>query len=127
MQARAIRRAVVAAVTMTILATLAAFADTVPADGDSLTTGNQSFIDLGSASPGQVLTWPVDFRLTCGGLSHAAVGSTITLDLAGATAPLDGHVSATTATIGPVPATWTAPNQGCPSPTPTLLSNAPSV
>ena len=77
MQARAIRRAVVAAMTMTILATLAAFADTVPADGDSLTTGNQAFIDLGSASPGQVVTWPVDFRLTCGGLSHTAVNRII--------------------------------------------------
>ena len=127
MNRRTIRRALAGALTALILSTAAAFADTVPADGDSVTPGNQAMITLPDAAPGQVVTWPVDFRLTCAGLSHPAPGSTIQLDLESATVPLDGDASATTTTIGPVPPTWTAGGAGCPSPAPTLLSNGPST
>lgn len=127
MQRRVISRAATAALTALLVATIAAYADTVPGDGDAVAPGNQTLIDLPDSSPGAEVTWPVTFRLTCAGLNHAAAGASITLDLASASVPLDGHVSATTTTIGPVPADWTAPSTGCPSPAPTLLSNGPSV
>jgi len=117
----------VAAFTTLILMTVAAYADTVPADGDAVTPGNQALVVLPDATPGQVVTWPITFRLTCTGLSHVAPGTTIQLDLASATVPLDGHASATSTSIGPVPATWTPSGEGCPSPAPTIASDGPST
>jgi hypothetical protein len=127
MQRRVIRRAAAAALIVLGLATAAAYADTVPADGDGLTAGNQTTIDLGQANPGQVLTWPVRFRLTCAGTSHAEVGSTITVAYETDQSPEGGSATATTTTIGPVPASWPAPGEGCSSPAQTLLSNATST
>jgi hypothetical protein len=128
MQRRPFRRALVAALTTLILMTVAAYADTVPADGDAVSPGNQSLVTLPDASPGQVVTWPVDFHLVCSGSStHVAPGTTIQLDLASATVPLDGEVSATSTSIGPVPADWAPSGQGCGSPAPTLASNGPST
>src|SRR5206468_845895 len=75
MQRRRFRRALVAAFTTLILMTVAAYADTVPADGDAVTPGNQSLVVLPDATPGQVVTWPITFRLTCTGLSHVAPGT----------------------------------------------------
>ncbi len=124
---RSMRRAVTAAITVLILSSVAALADTVPADGDSVAPGNQTFVVLPDATPGQLVTLPIAFRLTCAGVSHAAPGATIQLDLDSATVPLDGLASATTATIGPVPASWTPAGEGCPSPTPTMISNEPSI
>ena len=121
MERRTIRRALTGALTALILTTAAAYADTVPADGDAVSVGNQTIIPLPDASPGQVVTWPVSFRLTCGGTSHAPPGSTIELSLDSASVPLDGVVSATDTSIGPVPADWAL--GGCASPDPTLLSN----
>ena len=126
MQRRMLSRAATAALSVLLLTAVAAQADTVPADGDSVTPGNQGSIDLGQAMPGQTITWPVGFHLTCAGLGHAEPGATITLTQSGSIVPDGGSVSATTTSIGPVPADWTAPGEGCPSPAPTLLSNAPS-
>ena len=127
MHHRSIRRAVTASVTILILSSIAAFADTVPADGDAVTTGNQALVVLPDAAPGQVVTWPITFKLTCTGFNHAAPGATILLDLASASVPLDGHASATSTDIGPVPASWTPAGEGCPSPAPTLASNGSST
>ncbi|HEX2754370.1 MAG TPA: HYR domain-containing protein [Candidatus Limnocylindrales bacterium] len=125
MQRRSIRRALVAASTLVILAAVGACADTVPADGDAVTPGNQSLVVLPDATPGQVVTWPINFRLTCDGLNHAAPGATIQLDLDSATVPLGGDASATSTSIGPVPADWAL--DGCASPAPTIAANGPSV
>ena len=127
MKRATIRRAFVAATTVLVLSAVAAFADTVPADGDAVTPGNQALVVLPDSAPGQVVTWPINFRLTCAGLSHAAPGATIVLDLMTATVPSDGAVSATSTTIGPVPDTWTASGLGCPSPAPTISANGPSI
>ena len=124
MERRTIRRALGAALAVLILSTAAAFADTVPAS-DSVIPAVQGIVLLPDATPGQVVTRSVDLRLKCGGTSHAAPGSTIELSLDSASAPLDGAVSATDTSIGPVPADWAL--GGCPSPAPTLLSNGPSV
>src|SRR4051812_43926185 len=127
MERRSIRRALAAAATVAVISVVTAYADTVPADGDAILSGNQALIVLPDASPGQVVTWPVTFKLACGGLNHAAPGATIQLDLATATVPRDGRVSATSTTIGPVPATWTPTGDGCPSPAPTVASDGPSI
>jgi hypothetical protein len=127
MQRRPVRRALVAALTTLILMTVAAYADSVPADGDALTPGNQSLVVLPDATPGQVVTWPITFRLVCGALSHVAPGTTIELDLAMATVPLDGHASATSTSIGPVPATWAPSGEGCDDPAPSIAADGPST
>ena len=125
MHRRVIRRAIVATFSLLIVASLIAYADTVPVDGDSITPGNQTLIDLGSADPGAVLFRQVTFRLECDGPSHATPGSTISLVFAGGSQPGDGAVDATDATIGPVPADWAA--DGCTSPPQTLAANGPST
>jgi len=127
MQLRMIRRAGAAAMAVLLLTSAVAFADTVPADGDSVAPGNQSFVDLGKAGPGQDVDTSVAFSLTCAGLNHATAGDTIHLSLDGGTVPLDGAATVTNTTIGPVPADWTGAGQGCPSPAPTLPSNGPSL
>jgi hypothetical protein len=125
MQRRPVRRAIVAALTTLILLTVSAYADTAPADGDALLPGNQNLVPLPNASPGQVVTRLVNFRLTCAGVNHAPAGATIQLDFDGATVPGDGLASATSTSIGPVPAGWAS--NGCDSPAQTLAANAPST
>ena len=127
MQRRVIRRAATVALTVLVLATAGAQADTVPADGDARTAGNQTTIDLGEASPGELVTWPVRFRLTCAGLSHAAVASTIDIDYEGDQSPTGSSATATSTTIGPVPAGWPGQGEGCSSPAQSLASNGVSI
>src|SRR6478672_2110057 len=119
--------AAAAAITALLATAAVAFADTAPADGDAVAPGNQAFVDLGQAGPGENVDWSVWFNLTCAGLAHAAPGATIHLNLSGGTVPLDGAATVVGTAIGPVPANWTAANQGCPSPAPTISSNAPSL
>jgi hypothetical protein len=126
MHHRVVRRATAAAIAALLATTVAVFADTVPADGDSVTAGNQNMVDLGQATIGEVVTRNVDFHLTCGGTSHPAPGSTIQLDQGIVSAADDGTITATSTTIE-VPADWTASGEGCPSPTPTVAATAPSV
>ena len=125
MHRRAFRRAVAATISLLVVASLMAFADTVPADGDAIAPGDQTMIDLGHASPGDVLVVQVTFRLVCGGTTHATPGSTIDLTFDSATVPGDGAADASGASIGPVPANWAA--TGCTTPPQSLPANGPST
>src|SRR6266516_6198418 len=125
MHHRVVRRATAAAIATLLATTVAVFADTIPADGDAVTAGNQNMIDLGQATIGQVVTHDVDFHLTCGGTSHPAPGSTIQLDQGIVSAADDGAITATSTTIE-VPADWTANGVGCPAPA-SIAATAPSV
>jgi hypothetical protein len=127
MRHRTFRGAAVLATALFLASATIAFADTVPADGDSVSAGNQVTISLGERAPGEIVKWDVALHLTCAGTSHPASGAVIDVALAGATVPLDGDASTTGATIGPVPSDWPASGQGCPSPTPILASNGPTV
>jgi hypothetical protein len=127
MHTRVLRRAAAAAFVVLLATTVAALADTVPADGDSVASGDQNLVSLGVRGPGEVVDWNVGFRLSCGGSSHAPVGSTIAVAFSSATVPLDGAATATSTSIGPVPANWPAPGAACSSPAPTLASDGPSV
>lgn len=113
----------------TIASAGSAFADTVAADGDLVSAGNQNVIDLGTVSPGAVLHASVGFSLVCSGLRHADPGQTVTMSVISDTVPLGGAVAATDATVGPVPPTWTddtAGMIGCPDPAPVLAGTSPS-
>lgn len=129
MHKRIIRRAAGAAIAVLLLTAVAVLADNAPADGDPIAAGNQTFIDLGQARAGQVITRSVDFHLACDSASirHVAPGATIQLGLGSSSAELDGEITATGTTIGPVPLDWTPDGQGCPSPAPTLASNGPAI
>ena len=125
MDLRLIRRAATLAVVAFLISATAVFADNVPADSDFTLPGSQATIDLGALGPGVTVTRNVTFSLVCAGTSHPAANSTITIQPQTYSKPLDGTISSTTTTIGPVPNTWpTSPNP-CPSPgQPTLAGNA---
>jgi len=126
MDKRVIRRAAALAVVAFLISATAVFADTVPADGDFTLPGNQATIDLGAMGPGQTVTRSVNFSLVCGGTSHPAVNATLTIQPQTISKPLDGTISSTSTTIGPVPAGWPTSPNGCPSPgQPTLAANGP--
>ena len=127
MRSLPLRRASILAIALLMSSVGLALADSIPADGDAVTPGSQTLIDLGDRVPGEVVTHPVAFTLVCGGTSHPATGSTITIQAGAYSSPLDGTLDATTTTIGPVPTTWPAGGEGCPSPAPTLASNGPST
>lgn len=125
MHRRVLRRAVAATISLLVIASLMAFADTVPADGDAITPDDQTMIDLGHALPGDVLVLQVTFRLKCDGTTHATPGSTIDLTFDSAIVPGDGAADASGASIGPVPADWAA--NGCTTPPQSLPANGPST
>ena len=128
MERKRFLRAAALALVCLFLGATAVFADTVPADGDAVTPGNQSFVSLdGEYAPGAIVTANVDFMLSCLGIAHADLGNVISIQPSSYNVPLNGTVSATTTTIGPVPASWTDDGFGCPSPAPTLPANGHSV
>lgn len=119
MRTRSLRRAAAAALTSLIIGVVPAFADTIPADGDLVTPGNQGRVSLGTVAPGATLHVDVGMSLVCGYVYHADPGQSITVSLANLTLPAaGGSLEATDATIGPVPATWPDDSAGpvdCPS------------
>lgn len=108
-----LRRSGALAMALLLMGAGLAFADGVPADGDSVATGNQGLIDLGERSPGQAVVVNVNFTLTCSGVSHAIAGSTFSVQPSSYGFPLDGTLDATSTTIT-VPSPW-PPSGGCPS------------
>jgi hypothetical protein len=131
MQSRVLARSLVSGLAAVMAMAAVAFADTVSGDADQLTAGSQNSRHLGEVSPGAVLQVPIDFRLTCKGLSHVDPGQTVLLSLAAVTVPGGGSASATDGAVGPVPATWandTGGSVSCPSPAPApLTASTPSV
>ena len=121
----------------TLIATAAlavvAYADTITPDGDTITPGDQSSVNLGTVAPGAVLTPSTSFRLTCTGKQHPDQGQTISLtfNLGSSTVPA-GSLSATNPTVGAIPASWPDDTTGggstnCSSPAQTLGDNGDST
>lgn len=131
MQSRVLARSLVSGLAAVMAMAAIAFADTVSGDADQLTAGVQNSRYLGEVSPGAVLQVPIDFRLTCKGLSHVDPGQTVLLSLTAVTVPEGGSATATDGAVGPVPSTWADDTGGaavCPSPAPAPLSaSTPSV
>jgi hypothetical protein len=125
MDVRLLRRAAALAIATFLMSATAVFADSIPADGDALVPGNQGLVDLGAMGPGQTVTRTVTFTLVCSGSTHAVPGQTATITPSSFTKPLDGTMSSTATTIGPVPPTWPAAGAPCGSPVPVLPANGP--
>lgn len=118
------RRQVARAGALAIAAVLAlsgtALADSLAADGDQVTAGVQTYVDLGSVAPGATISRDVTLTLFCGGLHHVDRGQIVTVSQVATTVPVEGgSITATDATIGPVPSAWaddTAGVSGCSGP-----------
>ena len=105
-------RATIAALGLLLVCSGVAVADSVGADADIVATGTQTFVNLGTVSPGATVGVDVGFELVCLGLAHAEPGSTLTLTPT-TTPAAGGSMSATTATLGPVPRDWPADGDPC--------------
>jgi len=128
MHHRSLRRAAGLAVAGLLAFAGAASADMVRSDGDVVSPGAQTFVDLGAVAPGAVIQVEVAFELVCSNVRHVDAGQTISLTLLASQAPAGGAVvSATPASIGPVPADWPAENADCPDPLPVLGSSTSST
>jgi Chitobiase/beta-hexosaminidase C-terminal domain len=120
----------VVAIAAALTVAAVSWADDVVPDGDVVTAGDQAAVNLGTVSPGQVLTRSVSFRLVCDSKNHVDSGQSFGLNfsLAQSTVPAGGSLSATNTSIGPVPASWPDDTSGggstnCPSPAPTPIGD----
>ena len=111
---RTIRRALVGAATALILTTTAALADTVLVDGDTVTAGDQTTIDLGSALPGADVPVALTFRVECSGTSHVDPGQSVRLSPGSRTIPPGGGFGVGSITLTPG-AGWPADGDACPA------------
>jgi HYR domain len=125
---RPVRRALTLAIVAVLAVAGTAAADNLRADGDTVTPGAQTFVDLGEVGPSAIVTVAVGFELACTSTTHPDPGQSITLTWAAQAAPSGGAVvSATSATLGPVPAGWTTDGVSCPSPSPVLAGTTTST
>jgi hypothetical protein len=126
MPRRSFGRALVPAVIVALLAVVPAFADTVTADGDLVTAGTQNTVFLGQVAPGATVATDVAFTLVCANGFHADAGQIVAVTAGTTTTPAEGGaITATDATIGPVPDTWTVDGSDCAGTT-TLAATEPS-
>ncbi|MEO8469420.1 MAG: HYR domain-containing protein [Chloroflexota bacterium] len=120
MPGRQVARAGALAVAMLLMFSGTVLADSLAADGDEVTVGVQTYVDLGSVAPGATISRDVTLTLFCGGLHHVDPGQVVTVSEVATTSPVEGgSISATDATIGPVPGAWaddTAGVSGCSGP-----------
>jgi hypothetical protein len=109
----------------TLAMTVAAFADDVTPDADTITSGDQPTRNLGTVAPGQSLSPEVSFKLECAGNKHVDANQTATMAFttAGSSAPsVGGSIdSVTSATIGAIPAAWPDDGTNCPGTPPAPL------
>ncbi len=119
-----IRRAVALAAILTLVLPGLAAADTAAADGDTITAGNQSTVDVGTVRPGGVFTLDVDLLLACDGAVHAAAGAVIDVSAASIAVPDDGSVDVTPGRIT-VPATWPSAGETCAADAAPVTSDVP--
>jgi|GEM_PF-3385065 len=92
------------ALIMAMLLTSFALADVVTSDVVLATVGNQTLVDLGNVTPGQVISSATSFQLECNGSNHADLGNTVFVQFFSVNP--SGNLSATDTTIGPIPADW---------------------
>jgi len=114
---------IAASVTFVVATGMPVFADDVIIDSDIVTTGTQSSINL-TATPGQVLTVPVDLYIECQTNANHIAGSVIlTYDAGGSSLPSGGTLSSSTVTIAR-PTGWPADGQACGTTPPTSTGRA---
>ena len=113
MHRRVIRRAAAAAMMMIVAATTTAFAESIVADADSVSAGDQTTFDLGSALPNQDVPVDVTFRLDCSGTSHVDAGQSVRLSPGPRTIPPGGSFGVGTVVLTPGPG-WPTDGEACP-------------
>lgn len=106
-------------------------ADTLAADGDTVTVGDQTTIELGTVAPGAVITRAVALKLVCAGKNHVDDGQTVTLAFSAASVAAGGSLTGTSPTVT-IPTSWPddttgGGNTNCPTPAPAPLSTSGSV
>ena len=126
MSSRPLHRAMALAIAGLFVFAGVASADNARADGDAV--GLQSIIDVGPVAPGAIVPVNVNFELVCASSNHVDVGQTVNLAFAvQSAAPGGAVVSATNATIGPVPAGWPADGDPCDVPAQILTGTSATV
>ena len=129
MPGRQVLRAGALAAAMVLMFSSTALADSLAADGDQVSAGVQTYVDLGSVAPGATISRDVSLTLFCSGVRHLDPGQVVTVAQAAVTVPSGGgSIVATDATIGPVPSSWaddTSGPAGCSAPM-EMQANAPS-
>lgn len=110
----ALGRAAFGAVAILTLSLTPAFAETLVADADVVTPGQQTTVDLGTAAPGADVATSVSFLLSCSGTNHVDPGQSVRLTLGARTVPAGGGFSVGGATITP-PVGWPSDGSACPA------------
>lgn len=113
MRTRALRRAVIATIALSLVAATAAMADTVGRDADTLTPGDQGSRDLGAVAPGAAIDVPIVVTLACAGYTHVDPGQSVQVEIWTATVPVGGAIAMDPVTLGPVPDTWPLDGDDC--------------
>jgi hypothetical protein len=109
-----IRRALVATAALTLLSIPVVSAESVGADRDLLTAGNQADYPLGTVQPSAEVPLDVWFVLTCTGTSHVDSTQAIRLTLGTRLIPAGGGFHAGGLTFG-LGSDWPADGQDCPA------------
>jgi HYR domain len=112
MRTRTASRAVTTAIAVSLAIAGVAVADSVSGDADTVASGVQGMVYLGTVPAGSTHTVDIGFELVCTGLNHVPAGTAIELTPT-TQAPLDGTIAATAATLGPVPDAWPDTGDGC--------------
>jgi hypothetical protein len=120
MSHRPLRRAAVLSLGALLAFAGTAAADSVLADGDTLTPIVDGTRHLGDVSPGDTVSADVRFVVVCAALQHVDANQSVVLGWSGGgTVPLGGAVqSVTQATLSPLTVAWATDAQGCPDPVP---------
>jgi hypothetical protein len=109
----AIGRAGALAASAVLLLSGTVLADSIAADGDPTASGVQASVFLGMVAPGATVHRDVDLTLVCTALYHVDPGQIVTVFQSGSTIPAaGGSITATSATIGPVPSGWADDTSG---------------
>ena len=108
-----VRRALTAALAITMLTIPSVSAESVGADGDVVTAGLQDTIDLGTAEPGQAISFNVYFSVACSGTNHVNSGQSVRLVSTPPVIPAGVGYSVPTLTFR-LPAGWPADGVPCP-------------
>ena len=103
-----------AALILVVAATATTFAESVTADADAVSLGDQGTLDLGSATPGEDVPVDVAFRLDCSGTSHVDAGQSVRLSPGPRTIPPGGSFRVGTVMLTPG-AGWPVDGQACPA------------
>jgi hypothetical protein len=114
MYRRVIWRAAAAALLLCAVATASVLADSIVADADAVSVGDQPVIDLGTAAPGQDVAADIAFRLDCSGTSHVDAGQSVRLYPVARTIPPGGSYAVGGVTLAP-PAGWPIDGETCPA------------